>query len=340
MNKEIGKEYPPVNENKYITQMVDELIKQMDVLYPNGTKMLRQAETKMHACLKAKFIVKPNIEEKYRVGIFAEPESYDCIIRFSSAKTGIANDNSKDQQGMAVKIIGVKGEKLILKEHLAGTQDMIGLNYETFVSKNVKEFAGIIKAFTSGKLSLLLYALNPFHWGLLKRVSKAASKVGALLEESYWSTTPYQFGNGNAMKFMFRSTLDKETPVPKDPGPDYLKTGMARFLGHSDCTFDVMVQLQENADSMPIEDPTVKWTSPYVQLATIYIPKQEFDTNENRLFGETLSFNPWHSLPAHRPLGGLNRARLSIYSSLSEHRHARNGLKVFEPSDMSFKIPD
>ena len=59
MKKEIGKEYPPVDENKYITEMVNELIRQMDQLYPNGTKMLRQAETKMHACLKAQFIVSP-----------------------------------------------------------------------------------------------------------------------------------------------------------------------------------------------------------------------------------------------------------------------------------------
>lgn len=340
MNKEIGKEYPPEDENKYIMQMVDELISQMDRMYPNGTKMLRQAETKMHACLKAKFIVGDIPDVKYKVGIFAEPISYDCIIRFSSAKTGINKDNTKDQQGMSVKIIGVKGEKLILKEHLAGTQDMIGLNCETFVSKNVKEFAGIIKAFTSGKLSLLLYALNPLHWGLLKRVGKGASKIGALLEQNYWSTTPYQFGAGNAMKFMFRSTLDNETPIPDKPGPDYLKTQMAGFLKESDCTFDVMVQLQENADTMPIEDPTVKWTSKYVKLATIYIPKQEFNTDSNRHFGDTLSFNPWHSLPAHRPLGGLNRARLAIYSQLSEHRHKMNGEKVFEPTDMSFIIPE
>ena len=39
---------------------------------------------------------------------------------------------------------------------------------------------------------------------------------------------------------------------------------------------------------------------------------------------ENLSFNPWHSLPAHRPLGGINRARKVVYPALSKLRHERN----------------
>lgn len=340
MKKEIAKEYPAMEETAFIGQMVDELKKQMDQLFPTGTKMLRQAETKMHGCLKAQFIVNPHLEQKYKVGIFAEPNTYDTIIRFSNTKTGIAKDSVKDQHGIALKLIGVQGEKLINKDHLAGTQDFIGLNFETFVSKSVKEFSGIIKAFTSGKLSLLLYALNPLHWSLLKRISTANAKIGSLLEQNYWSTTAYQFGEDQAIKFLIRSSLNKETSIPTNPGPDYLKDQMADFLKQSDVSFDFMVQFQEDADRMPIEDPTVKWTSSYVKLATLYIPKQVFDTDDHRLFGDALSFNPWHSLPAHRPLGGLNRARLAIYSQLSDYRHKMNGIKVFEPTDMSFKIPD
>jgi len=312
MNKEIGKEYPPADEQFYIDQMVDELKKQMDQLFPKGTKMMRQAETKMHGCLKAKLVVNPDLDAKYKVGIFSEPNTYDTIVRFSNAATGITKDSAKDQRGMALKVLGVKGEKLILKEHLAGTQDFIGLNHETFVSKSVKEFSGIIKAFTSGKLSLLLYALNPFHWGLLGRIAKGGSKVGSLLEQDYWSTTAYQFGNDRAIKFKFKTSLKPETAIPSNPERDFLKNQMAKVLKEKEVTFDFMVQFQENADTMPVEDPTVKWTSPFVKVATITLLKQEFDTEEIMNFGDALSFNPWHSLPVHRPLGGLNRARYAI----------------------------
>ena len=202
MQKEIGKEYPPTDENFYIEQMVGELKNQTDELFLGDEKVLRQAETKMHGLLQAKFIINDVLEDKYKVGVFAKPKTYDCMIRFSNAATGIKKDSVKDQRGMAIKLIGVEGEKIMTEERFASTQDFIGLNYETFVSKNIKEFSGIIKAFTGGKLKLLLFAINPMHWPLLFRIAKGKSKTpGSLLEQSYWSTTPFQYGSKNAMKF-------------------------------------------------------------------------------------------------------------------------------------------
>ena len=340
MKKEIAKEYPPAAETEYIYQIVDELKSQMNKLWPNGTRMMRQAESKMHGCLRAQFTVLKDIDPKYRVGVFAEPKTFDAILRFSNAATGITNDAKKDQRGLAMKLIGVEGEKLMIDEHGADTQDFIGLNYETFVAKSVKEFNGLLKAFTSGKFKLLLYALNPFHWGLLRRVSKAASIIGSLLEQNYWSTTAFQLGDGQAMKFMFRSTLYQESEVPAKPSPDFLKERMSEFLKESDVSFDFLVQLQTNADKMPIEDPTVKWSSEFVKIGILHIPKQHFDEDKNRQFGEALSFNPWHSLPVHRPLGGLNRARLAIYGQLSTFRNKTNGIEPFEPRNMNFKLPE
>ena len=300
--------------------------------------MLRQAETKMHGCLKGKFIVNNELLPEHKVGIFSKPTTYDAIIRFSNAKTGIAQDVKKDQRGMAVKLIGVTGQKLMPQEANSDTQDLIGLNTETFVSKSVKEFHGLLKAFTAGKLQLLLFALNPLHLPLMLRVAKGASKVGSLLEQNYYSTTAFQFGNGKAVKFMFRTTLNPDTPIPSHPDPDFLRHQLVDFFKASDMSFDFLVQFQTDADKMPIEDPTVKWHSPFVKLATLYIPRQEFDDDKNRLFGEALAYNPWHSLPEHRPLGGLNRARLAIYDTLSRFRNANNGQKTFEPNDMSFDL--
>ncbi|MEK1942330.1 MAG: hypothetical protein AAAB16_18325, partial [Pseudomonas sp.] len=36
------------------------------------------------------------------------------------------------------------------------------------------------------------------------------------------------------------------------------------------------------------------------------------------------SFNPWHALPEHRPLGGINRLRKAVYEAVSAYRHERN----------------
>ena len=37
-----------------------------------------------------------------------------------------------------------------------------------------------------------------------------------------------------------------------------------------------------------------------------------------------MMFNPWHSLMAHTPLGGMNRARREIYRAMAEFRRSRS----------------
>jgi hypothetical protein len=53
-------------------------------------------------------------------------------------------------------------------------------------------------------------------------------------------------------------------------------------------------------------------------VATIRIPAQDFTTEAMKDFAENLSCTPWHSLPEHRPLGGINRVRRTVYETLSE----------------------
>jgi hypothetical protein len=38
-----------------------------------------------------------------------------------------------------------------------------------------------------------------------------------------------------------------------------------------------------------------------------------------------LSFNPWHGLAEHRPLGSVNRVRRAAYESSATFRGERNG---------------
>jgi hypothetical protein len=86
---------------------------------------------------------------------------------------------------------------------------------------------------------------------------------------------------------------------------------------------------------MPIEDPGVEWPqamSPFRKLATIRIPAQQFDSPGQHAFGENLSFTPWHALPEHRPLGGINRARKVVYQAISRFRHQANGQVRSEPT--------
>ena len=71
---------------------------------------------------------------------------------------------------------------------------------------------------------------------------------------------------------------------------------------------------------MPIENNAVYWPprlSPRVPAAVLHIPKQTFDSPEQLDFARVLTYNPWHSVPEHRPLGNQSRARKRMYYELA-----------------------
>jgi hypothetical protein len=165
---------------------------------------------------------------------------------------------------------------------------------------------------------------------LRKTVSK---RPHSPLDIQYWSTTPYKLDAG-AMKFSLRPHFDS-LPVHCTASADQLRRALVAQLKDHEARFDFLVQEQTDAVTMPIEDPTIPWDetrSPYRQVASLRIPPQQFDSPERTKFGENLSFTPWHALPDHRPLGGINRARKELYEIMSTRRHEWNREPHREPT--------
>src|SRR5690606_31631320 len=109
---------------------------------------------------------------------------------------------------------------------------------------------------------------------------------------------------------------------------------MADTLRDGDVVFEFLVQLQTDPRRMPIENSSVMWPerlSPYRAVATLRITRQHFTSDEQMTFDRHLSFNPWHSLPEHRPLGSQGRARRKIYLELSKARQRMNADGRIEP---------
>jgi hypothetical protein len=153
----------------------------------------------------------------------------------------------------------------------------------------------------------------------------------------YWSTTPYLLGP-HAVKWSVQPHAVQAAP-PSD-SPDKLRIALAHQLSAGEASFDFMVQLQADPQSMPVEDPRREWDaqlSPWRKLATLKLPSQKPDTPGLMEFCEHLSFNPWRCLPGHRPLGGVNRARKAIYDALSRRRHELNRKPAVEPTLEGFQ---
>ena len=116
------------------------------------------------------------------------------------------------------------------------------------------------------------------------------------------------------------------------PGLIFYGINCARNWCRTGACFIFQVQVQRpDAGGMSLDDATEAWAeedAPFVPLATISIPRQDFSGEEQAQFCENLSFAPWHALPEHRPLGQLNRLRRHAYPASSGYRHEQNEAEV------------
>ncbi len=331
---QIGQEYVGENEDAIIQEMVNEMQVQMTRMYEDKS-MKRQIHTKMHGLVKGKFNISKDLPEHLKVGLFKDPKEYHCYVRFSNSQTTPQSDKKKDIRGIAIKLLNVEGEKILNNKRDSKVQDFLLMSSETFFSKNITEFRKTLKASTSkSKLKLLFYFLNPKHWGLLKRLMKTFVKCDNPLNIQYWSTQPYRFGKPDqAVKYFLKPSADNYIINENTKDENFLRLNLSHTLHSNMATFDFYIQFQTHAQLMPIEDPTVAWNSEFFKVATLEIPAQDFNTPEMDSLGENMSFNSWHSLTAHRPLGSFNRARKRAYEAMSAFRHEHNKVGLFEPED-------
>ena len=84
----------PPGEAAQIVEQVTLTGKLMELRYGPGagdTMARRAVHPKAHGCVKAQFIVDPDLPAAYRVGVFATPgKRYPAWIRFSNATAVIA----------------------------------------------------------------------------------------------------------------------------------------------------------------------------------------------------------------------------------------------------------
>ena len=271
-----------------------------------------------------------------RHGIYVQPRSYPAWVRFSGPGPYVTPDiDDVGFMSISVKLMDVPGPKLMDEERF--TQDMFGVSPPTFVTPDVRANAQL--QLESVKNAQIFYFFNLQRPHILDAIMQGLwiKTQSSPFEAPYFSCVPYLLGEGQAMQYSFWPKTDKRTPIPRlplRPPDDYLRAAMVAALGAGDVELDVRLQLQTDPHLMPIENAAVLWPerlSPRVSAATLRIPRQQFDSPAQMEFAKRLSYNPWHSIAEHRPLGNQSRARKRMYYELSKLRHQMNAVPHFEP---------
>lgn len=303
-----------------------------------NTRVLRDAHAKAHGCVKAQLSVLPSLAADLRHGVLSEPgKTWQAWMRLSNGNALQQFDSVHDARGMAIKLLDVPGNKLLASDKAATNQDFVMINHPVFFVRDVAEFHQFFAAKASGKRILAFFpSWDPRTWELrhlfiaLETLSPAPESPVAT---TYSSITPFKLGPHNIKYRVIPTPQDcprYQLPKQNEDLPNFLRSALYQQLSldRIPACFALQVQRQRPQHYMPIEDPSVRWDetiAPFETVATIKVKGQDFDSSEQNLFCDNLSFNTWHSLPAHRPIGGINRLRKAVYEEVSVYRHQHNG---------------
>lgn len=305
----------------------------MDQRSPPGARNVKRAVfLKPHVCARATFTIPedlPQDPQNYKVGLFATPGVHDAWVRISSDTIPQVSDLDNNTIGFAVKVLNVpEVPKILPGEENFTTHDFVTQNHHVFFSDTAKDFLEFNNAAFANQLDAY-FTQHPTSKAILDAMAKPVSNI---LQSRFWSTTPYRFGSDYA-KYRIKPCSEggEVEPLPPAAQRNYLRTRLLRDLAATGGCFELQVQIRRGPQ-MPLDQATVAWSetdSVPQTVARINIPVQQVAQND--ALCENMEFTAWHALPAHRPVGSINKARGLIYKKLSDLRRSRNGVPIAEP---------
>ncbi len=334
----LGEKLHP-NEEAITAQIADHVEAGIRTQYQSGLAR-RDVHAKATGCLKAEFRVNASIPKYLAKGIFVPGTVYQAYLRFSNGSGDPRQfaDGHDDGRGLAIKLLGVPGPKILETDREATTQDFVMINHPMFFTSDPQTYLTLVTKATGNLLTKLTI---PFDLGLkgtnlFREIN--SGKISNPLQVRYFSASAFCLGSGPdrfAVKWAVSPISGDSDPLPQNPGHDFLTDAMKATLRKGDVNLKFLVQ-PRTSDDLSVEDTMNEWkedVAPFHEVATIRIPAQEFDTPERKTLGETLSFNVWHALEEHRPLGAVNRMRKVVYERISRVRNEMNKTERKEPTD-------
>lgn len=326
----------PADEAALTQGIIEDAIRIVEQ-HRDNTRVLRDAHAKAHGCVKAQMTVLQNLAPELRHGVLAEPgKTWQAWMRLSNGNAYPQFDSARDARGMAIKLLDVPGDKLLSSKATAANQDFVMFNHPVFFVRDVAEYKQNFAAQASGqKIQAFFPSWDPRSWEirhLIIALKTLAPAPDSPVSATYNSIAPFKLGPHN---IKYRVVPDPQScppyqlPEQNTALPNFLRSALYQQLSldRVPACFALQVQRQNADYYMPIEDTSVQWSediSPFETVATVRVEPQDFDTREQNLACDNLSFNPWHALPEHRPIGGINRLRKAVYEAVSVYRHQRN----------------
>ena len=330
-------EQPEPDEAETFAALIETMKSITAQTWEDSGAAIRGVHAKGHGLLHGTLTVADGLPPELAQGLFATTGRYDARLRVSTSPGDIMDDHVSTPRGLAIKVLGAGG---------AGDQDFLLVDGPAFLAPTPKAFVGNLKllAATTDRVEWLKRAFSATARGLETLIEAAGGASGTLkglgghklshpLGETFYSQAPIRYGNYvakvAAVPVSANLVVLKDAPVDLSGEPDGLREAVSEEIAQAGGTWEIRVQLNVGLDTMPIEDASVVWPeaeSPFRTVATLTVePQSSWDEARVREIDESLAFTPWHCLEAHRPLGGVMRARKPVYDALQSERSERSG---------------
>lgn len=302
------------------------------------TPARRPVFLRLHGVAHGRFEIVPDLPEELLFGLFGERRSYAAWVRYSSDVPDSRPD-FKSTVGIGIKLYDVEGTKVLPPEEHAATADLLLQNIDIFFVDNARLMCEFTRASLAGKGDEWLED-HPRTKEILDAMAKV---VPSALGTELWSVIPFHFGADGYAKYKIEPELVPGGPLDGDGhGPDYddpnyLRKDLERRLAAGEARYRFLVQLRTDPEAMPLDAATVPWSeerSKPIHVATLILPRQDVTARGQAEYGETLAFNPWRTLEAHRPVGSIAEARKVVYQASARVRRNTDGQPVGEPAEV------
>ena len=332
------------NEDAVIDTIVASMLRVNEKVFDKHRHAQRDAHAKSHGVLVGHVTVYDKLPAHLAQGVFAQPAQDPVVIRLSTAFGDIHSDKVPVARGMAIKMLGVPGHQFLPTRQQATTQDLLLVNFPVIAFGHAAAYLKTQKLLekhmddpdTTKRIMAALARGGNKALHALGIESATIDTVGMpnnhILGETFYSMAAVRYGDYVAK--LCAAPLSENVqaltgqPIDKHGGDSALRDLVVEFFKHQGAEYELRAQLCTDVDKMPIEDASIDWPqdlAPYQPVALLTIPPQDAYSHARRVFADdVLSFNPWHCIDEHRPLGSIMRARIKAYEASSAFRHERN----------------
>jgi len=338
-------ETPEPGEQESIDGIIQGMTQESQTVEKRDGHAVRASHAKSTACVIGEMVVAADLPPELAQGLFANAGTFDVAVRFAQGPGEKLADRVSTHRGMSIKIFDVEGDRL--PGHDAPTQDFVLASGTTFPAGTAAGFLSQAK-----KIGMTV----PMPEGVKSAAASVARNINAVLNavtgspsptldfyghpfshplaEAYFSQCPIRYGDHVIKLGAFPVAAEQRAlddwRLDPHQDEDGFRHAAIDYFNRTDAVFELRAQVWTNADTQPIEDTSVEWPtqdSAYRTIATIRLPRQDaYGADRVRYFDEVMTFRPAHSLAAHRPLGGVMRARMQVYRALSDFRHRETGI--------------